>query len=191
MKEIIAFLVILAFVIVDIWLLVTKNIGTTPFIVLLFFALIFGFFIVKYDVIKKIKFWKLLEIETAEEKVTKIEESKKSELSKIYSANYKVVGISENKFIPGRSELPKDLQIDWNSGKIEKVTKDKIVILLPDITWQTNQFSSNRVILRKEVGSKVRPFSFGGWTQEIEVITVEKDIVVVVIGFIKELSLNT
>jgi predicted pyridoxine 5'-phosphate oxidase superfamily flavin-nucleotide-binding protein len=190
MKEIIALLVTIAFVIADTWLLITKNIGTTPFIALLFFALILGFFIVKYNVIKKIKFGEF-EIETAEEKVTKIEESKKSELSKKYPVAYKVVGISEIEFIPSRSELPKDLQIDWNSGKIEKVTEDKIEILLPDITWQTNQFSSNRVILRKEVGFKVRPFSFCGWTQEIEVITVEKDIVVAVIGFTKELSLNT
>lgn len=190
MKEIIAILVTLALIITDIVLLVTKNIEIPPFITLLFFALILGFFIVKYDEIKKIKFW-IFELETAKEKVTKIEESKKLELNKKYPAAYKVVGISEDEFIPSRSKLPKDLQIDWTSSKVERVTKDEIEILLPDMTWQTRQFSSNKAILRKEVGSKVRPFSYGGFTQEIEVITVEKDLVVAVIGFIKELSLNT
>ena len=189
MEKVIALLVTLGLTGVGIWLIATGKIGDLSFIALLTHSLFLGLLIVRYELIKTFRLetkWGTVEIKMAEEKVGRIEESKRPELSKKYPVVYKVVGILKHKFIPSRAQLPEGLQIDWNSSKVEKVTEDKIEILLPNMTWQTNQFVSNRVTLKKEVGTRARLFSVGDWTQEIEVISVEKDIVVVAIGFIRE-----
>ena len=84
MKELIAFLVFFCISCVSIYLSVIKKIDSKILIVLLVFAIISGFTIVNYDIIKKIKFGSNLgsiEVETAKKEIYETKETALKEIN--------------------------------------------------------------------------------------------------------------
>lgn len=84
MKELIAFLVFFCISCVSIYLSVIKKIDSKILIVLLVFAIISGFTIVNYDIIKKIKFGSNLgsiEVETAKKEIFETKETALKEIN--------------------------------------------------------------------------------------------------------------
>ena len=84
MKELIAFLVFFCISCISICLLVIKKIDSKTLIVLLIFAIISGFTIVNYNIIKKIKFGSNLvniEVETAKKEIFETKETALKEIS--------------------------------------------------------------------------------------------------------------
>jgi len=118
-----------------------------------------------------------------ERRVARIEKDKKIELSRQYNS-YIVLGLSGNKIIPPTG-LPEGLRIDWKNAKIIKVDDDKIEMMLPDMEYKNNKFIKPTVILPKKPGYKKKLFKIHDLEVEIDVLAVEKDLVVIAIGFIK------
>jgi energy-coupling factor transporter transmembrane protein EcfT len=84
MKELIAFLVFFCISCISIYLLVIKKIDSKILIVLLVFAIISGFTIANYDIIKKVKFGSTLgsiEVETAKKEIFETKETALKEIS--------------------------------------------------------------------------------------------------------------
>jgi len=83
MKELIAFLIFFCISCISIYLSVIKKIDSKILIVLLVFAIISGFTIVNYDIIKKIKFGSTLgsiEVETAKKEIFETKETALKEI---------------------------------------------------------------------------------------------------------------
>jgi len=81
MKELIATLTFICITSIAIYLSVIKKIDYKLLIVLLGFAIISGFIIVNYDIIKKIKLGSIVELETAKKEILETKETALKEIS--------------------------------------------------------------------------------------------------------------
>lgn len=128
------------------------------------------------------------EIDKFEKNVTEridiIANNKQIQLKQEYPNGYAVLGFpsGEGVVIP-KAFVPEGVEVDWSKTKIEEISKDNITIKFPDIRSKNFNFIESKVILDKKVGSKLQIAQTPGWLLYAEIIAIEKDLIIVVVGF--------
>ena len=154
-------------------------------ITFLVIAVIVVILMANFEKVKKIKLDKSsLQVEFYESKVLEVKNDNKSKLAAKYQ-DYTVAGIIGRHIIIPNVEQPKEFNIDWASAKIIEDTKDKIEILMPNITYKTNKYIDIVAIINKRVGGKYSIFNFDNYVVEVEVLSIEKGLTVIAIGVVK------
>ncbi len=99
-------------------------------------------------------------------------------------------GISKNKFIVPKGDIPPEVKIDWSSGKILNVTDQLVDFILPNMTIKNVQFWSTRIILKKKIGAMIKPQRVDNISTIAEVIGIDhkNDLLIIGVGFVNVTS---
>ncbi len=108
-------------------------------------------------------------------------------LSKTFGDAYTVFGISESGIVVPKGKVPSGLDVNWKTGRVIKVTDKMVEAMLPDIIANTEhirnfRFSGNTVSLPKKVGTRMNLIKTKDFTVQVEVIGVDRRVVVVGLG---------
>ena len=119
-----------------------------------------------------------------QERINKIESKERNKLQQEFPEGYTVIGFpSEHAVITSTEYIPEGVKVNWNNVKIDKITRDTIKIRLPDIISREINLTSSTVILPKKVGSRARLVRTGGWGLYAAILSIEKDLIVIAVGF--------
>jgi len=108
-------------------------------------------------------------------------------LSKSFSDEHTVFGISNSGLVIPKGDVPSGLDVRWDTGRVIKVTDKMFEAVLPEIVANTKQirnfkFGGNTVNLLKMVGAQMVLFKSKDFSIKVEVIGVDKNLVVVGLG---------
>lgn len=108
-------------------------------------------------------------------------------LSKSFSDEHTVFGISNSGLVIPKGDVPSGLNVRWETGRVIKVTDKMFEAVLPEIVANTKQirnftFGGNTVSLPKKVGAQMVLFKSKDFSIKVEVIGVDKNLVVVGLG---------
>lgn len=108
-------------------------------------------------------------------------------LSKSFGDAYTVFGVSESGFVVPKGNVPSGLDVNWETGRVIKVTEKIVEARLPDIVANTEhirdfRMSGSTISLPKKVGTRINLIKTKDFNIRVEVIGVDKRIVVVGIG---------
>jgi len=121
-----------------------------------------------------------------DEKINKIASNKQSELAQQFPSGYAVLGFPlEHGVIFRKEYVPDGVDVDWGATKIEKITNDTIVITFPNIAFQGSIFKNVSMDIAKKVGSKARLIQSSNWLLCAEIISIERNLIVIAVGFEK------
>lgn len=123
-----------------------------------------------------------------EEIVRKVAKELSPSLTKKYQGNYTVFGIERDGFVVPKGLVPEGVDVSWQTGLV-KYTDQLIELTIPDIVINTKNIknvylSRNVAILPKRVSdTPIKLFAFGNVGIEIQVLGIDKELVVVGLGF--------
>lgn len=112
----------------------------------------------------------------------------KPELIKRYNENYTVFAIDKNGLVIPKGSVPDGIDVNWKSGAA-KYYDNEIVLVLPDIKISRSNisFCSEYAVMRgisKKVNNQTYTLvAMPGFNIELQVLGIDKDIVIVGLGF--------
>lgn len=117
--------------------------------------------------------------------VRTVGEENRKELSKRYSIAHAVFGVYQDGFVVPKGQMPKNLEIEWSTGKVQSIDNNELMVTLPDMILNGKSFVvRNATYLEKRVGAKSGSIIKLGWFNPIlEVIGIHDKLVVVALGF--------
>jgi hypothetical protein len=120
-----------------------------------------------------------------EEIVTRIAERLEPQLAKQYSTAHTVFGVYQDRDIVPMGLMPENLEIDWDTGKVQSTKNNVLMVTLPNMTLNGKLFVGGNVTrVEKRIGAKSRSIIKVGWFNPIlEVIGIDGELVVVALGF--------
>lgn len=120
-----------------------------------------------------------------EEIVTRIAEQLQPQLAKQYSRTYTAFGVYQGEFVHPNGLMPENLEIDWDTGRVQSINNNILMVKLPNMTLNGKTFvNENSTFLKKRIGAKSGPIIKLGWFNPIlEVIGIDGDLIVVALGF--------
>jgi len=112
-------------------------------------------------------------------------------LSKTFGDQYTAFGISDSGFVVPKGNVPSGLKVRWETGRVIKVTDEMFEAVLPEIVANTTHirnftFGGNTVSLPNKVGAQMGLFKSKDFIIKVEVIGVDKHLVVVGLGLAPE-----
>lgn len=112
-------------------------------------------------------------------------EKNRKELSKRYFIAHTVFGVYQDGFIVPKGQMPEDLEIEWDTGKIQSINNNILMITLPNVILNGKFFvGGNKTLLEKRIGAKSGAIIRIGWFDpRLEVIGIHDELVVVALGF--------
>ncbi len=120
--------------------------------------------------------------------VSKAAEKLYQSLSRKYPEGHTVFGIKKDGLVVPKGVVLRGVDIAWNTGKVLSVSGNEVKVLLPDMVINTDQFKNlkingNKVVFDKRVMNVSKPFFvFGKLNIGVEVIGMDKDLVIVGLG---------
>jgi len=120
-----------------------------------------------------------------EEIVTRIAERLEPQLSKQYPIAHTIFGVYQDGLIVPNGLMPENLEIDWDTGKVQSTNNNVLIVTLPDMILNGKSFVNRNVtFLEKRVGAKTKPIIIiGEFNPILEVIGIHDELVVVALGF--------
>jgi len=117
--------------------------------------------------------------------VRRIAIENKTELNKKYPTAHAVFGAYQGTRIVPSGQMPKNLKIDWGTGKIQSTNNNILIVTLPDIILNGNSFIGGNVTqIEKCIGAKSKPIIKLGWFDpRLEVIGIDDDLIIIALGF--------
>ena len=114
---------------------------------------------------------------------------KKPYLEKKFEAGHAFFAISlkEKSIVIIRGKPPEDLEFDWSSAKVTRITDRKIAVCLPDIISKktgAGVYSCGVMLERKPGFFRPTGFALANYSVAVEVIGVDQEATYVGIGFI-------
>lgn len=109
----------------------------------------------------------------------------KAELNKQYSTAHTVFGAYQNRPIVPNGLMPENLEIDWDTGKVQSTNNNVLIVTLPNMILNGTSFVGGNVTqVEKRIGAKSNSIIQLGWFNPIlEVIGIDGELVVVALGF--------
>jgi hypothetical protein len=122
--------------------------------------------------------------------VTTLAERLGPELAKQYLTAHTVFGVYQDRDIVPIGLMPENLEIDWDTGKVQSTNDNILMVTLPNMILNGKLFVGGNVTrVEKRIGAKSGPIIKVGWFNPIlEVIGIDGDLVVVALGFPKDES---
>ena len=108
-------------------------------------------------------------------------------MTKTFGEQYTAFGISQSGFIVPKGNVPSGLKVSWETGRVIRVTDNTFEALLPEIVANTTHirnftFGGNTISLPKKVGAQMGLLKSKGFIIKVEVIGVDRDLIVVGLG---------
>ena len=127
-----------------------------------------------------------------DEIVRRIAMEHKTVLNQKYPTAHAVFGAYQGTRVVPSGQMPKNLKIDWGTGKIQSTNNNVLIVTLPDIILNGNSFIGGNVTqIEKRIGAKSKPIIKLGWfNPRLEVIGIDNDLIVIALGFPKDDSEN-
>ncbi len=125
------------------------------------------------------------ELTNIKNKITKLAEQLQPQLAKQYSRAYTAFGVYQDGFVHPNGLMPENLEIDWDTGRVQSINDNILMVKLPNMTLNGESFvNENSTFLKKRIGAKSGSIIQLGWFNPIlEVIGIDGDLVVVALGF--------
>ena len=119
-----------------------------------------------------------------EDIVSKKAEEQETKLDKQY-LTHTVFGVYQDRDIVPIGLMPENLEIDWDTGKVQSVNDNILMVTLPDMTLNGKLFvGGNVTFLEKRIGAKTKPIIIiGEFNPILEVIGIDGELVTVALGF--------
>ena len=120
-----------------------------------------------------------------EDIVKRIAEEQETKLDKQYPTAYTAFGVYQGKDIVPMGLMPENLEIDWDTGKVQSTNNNVLMVTLPNMILNGKGFVGGNVTqVEKRIGAKSRSIIRLGWFNPIlEVIGIDGELVVVALGF--------
>jgi choline kinase len=120
-----------------------------------------------------------------ENKITNLAKQLQPQLAKQYSRTYTAFGVYQGEFVHPNGLMPENLEIDWDTGRVQSINDNMLMVKLPNMTLNGKSFvNENLTFLKKHIGAKSGSIIQHGWFNPIlEVIGIDGDLVVVALGF--------
>lgn len=117
--------------------------------------------------------------------VTRLAEQLKPQLAKQYSGSHTVFGVYQDGFVVPKGQMPENLEIEWNTAKVQSTNNNMLEVTLPDMILNGKLFvGGNKTTIAKRIGAKSAPIIKVGWFNPIlEVIGIHDELVVIALGF--------
>lgn len=131
------------------------------------------------------------ETDLSDEDIQKIVDGVARRLLESEKTGNAIFGIDKKRIVPARAIKPKNLYVNWETGRIIKNTKYKVSIILPEmhgdigLTKDARISGDNKVTLHKQVGNKQCPIDFGTEKLCAEVVAINNGITVVSVGIVR------
>jgi len=108
-----------------------------------------------------------------------------TELNKQYPTAHTVFGVYQDGPIVPNGLMPENLEIDWDTGKVQSTNNNVLMVTLPDMILNGKSFVGGNVTrVEKRIGAKSGSIIQLGWFNPIlEVIGIDGELVVVALGF--------
>ena len=115
-----------------------------------------------------------------------------TELNKQYPTAHTVFGAYRDGLIVPNGLMPENLEIDWDTGKVQSTNNNVLMVTLPDMILNGKAFVGGNVTqVEKRIGAKSGSIIQLGWFNPIlEVIGIDGELVVVALGFPADDSKN-
>jgi hypothetical protein len=125
--------------------------------------------------------------EEIEEAVKKALKENESDLRRKYGENYSVAAITPNGFVVPKGEVPSGFDVKWETGRVVNISSEGVEIVMPDMVVNTIHIHNmriygNKTYLPKKIGVKISPIGFYDVSFVIEVIGIDRDLVIVGLG---------
>jgi len=117
--------------------------------------------------------------------VRRVADEYKRELNTRYPTAYTVFGIYQDGFIVPKGLMPENLEINWDTGKVQLAANNMLMVTFPDMVLNGKAFVvKNTTAVEKRVGARSGSVIKLGWFNPIvEVIGIQDDLAVVALGF--------
>jgi hypothetical protein len=119
--------------------------------------------------------------------VRKALQDNESNLRMKYGEKYSVAVITPDGFVVPKGEVPSGINVKWETGRVVHMSSERVQIVVPEIIAHTVHapnvyISGNTVNLPKKIGAKVNLIKTIDFSVAIEVIGIDRDLVVVGLG---------
>ena len=118
--------------------------------------------------------------------VNDVVEAIKPYLSSKYPTGSYSLGIHKDEIIRPKDPTTGQVDVDWKSAQILKITRTKIKLKLPDIKFSFGIFRNNTITILKKEGFKHCGYRVNQYEICAEVISIRQSIIVVGIGIKKK-----
>ena len=108
-----------------------------------------------------------------------------TKLNKQYPIAYTAFGVYQGKDIVPMGLMPENLEIDWDTGKVQSTNNNVLMVTLPNMILNGKGFVGGNVTqVEKRIGAKSRSIiKVGSFNPILEVIGIDGELVVVALGF--------
>lgn len=108
-----------------------------------------------------------------------------TKLDEQYPVAHVVFGVYQNRNIIPSGLMPKNLEIDWSTGKVQSLNDNVLLVTLPNMVLNGKTFIGGNVTqVERRIGAKSGSIIKLGWFNPIvEVIGIDGELVVVALGF--------
>ncbi len=110
-----------------------------------------------------------------------------SELRMKYGENYSAAAITPDGFVVPKGDVPSGINVKWETGRVVNMSSEGVQIVLPEIIVNTvhnknGDISGNTINLPKKIGAKFNLIKAKDFSVVIEVIGIDRNIVIVGLG---------
>ena len=119
------------------------------------------------------------------EKLREAVKTNAARLSKEYPVGYQGFAIAQNRVvIVDADSTPNNVQINWDTAEVEKVTDREITVRIPDASIQGRLiFKGIRQIGPNRIGRWRSAFAILGWETYVEILETNPQYVIAVLGY--------
>ncbi len=108
-----------------------------------------------------------------------------TKLNKQYPTAHTVFGVYKDRDVIPMGLMPENLEIDWDTGKVQSINDNILLVTLPNMILNGGLFVGGNVTrVEKRIGAKSGPIiKVGLFNPILEVIGIDGELVVVALGF--------
>ncbi len=112
-------------------------------------------------------------------------QEKEPELSEQFPTAYTAFAVYQGRDIVPMGLMPENLEIDWNTGRVQSTINNKLMITYPNMILNGKMFIGGNVTqIEKRIGARSGSvIKVGLFDPRLEVIGIDDELIIVALGF--------